>query len=130
MKIFLIVTGAISVVFLTLGIAVLSQIPSDKEIRSCLTTKMYEVRLCPDSGNYVRLGQISPFLQKAVVLTEDSAFWQHSGFDFAELQKSLEKDLKERRFARGGSTITQQLAKNMFLTEQKSLTRKGIDPWC
>lgn len=126
-KILLVSLGVFSVIFLSLGLAILGQIPSDKEIKSCLTTKMYKIRLCPDSGNYVKLGQISPFLQKAVVLTEDSAFWQHNGFDFSEMQKSLEADLKQGRFARGGSTITQQLSKNLFLTEQKSLTRKGLE---
>ena len=112
---------------LFVGTLILGQIPSDKEIRSCMTTKLYEVYLCPDSGHYVKYNQISQNLVKTVVLTEDSAFWQHNGFDFSELQKSLETNLKKGKYARGGSTITQQLAKNLFLSKEKTLTRKGLE---
>ena len=106
---------------------VLSQVPTDKEIRGCMTTKMYAVNLCPGSGKYVRLNNISAYLQKAVVLTEDSNFWNHRGFDLQEIQNSLKANLEKGKMARGGSTITQQLAKNLFLTREKTLTRKGIE---
>lgn len=105
----------------------IAQIPSDKEIRGCLTTKLFKVNLCPGSGSYAKLGQISPFLQKSVVLTEDSAFWNHHGFDLQEMQNSIKQNLEKGRFARGGSTITQQLAKNLFLSKDKTLTRKALE---
>ncbi len=104
-----------------------SQIPSDKEIKSCFTTKMYHVHLCPNSGNYVRLSQISNYLQKSVVLSEDSSFWNHQGFDLQEMQNSFKKNLEKGKFARGGSTITQQLAKNLFLHKEKTLSRKALE---
>lgn len=111
-----------------LGIgAILSQIPTDKEIRGCMITKMYSVNLCPGSAKYVRLNNIAISLQKAVVLTEDSSFWEHSGFDLQEIQNSLKANLEKGRLARGGSTITQQLAKNLFLTKEKTLTRKILE---
>ncbi len=103
------------------------KIPSNKEIKGCLVTKMYQVHLCPGSKQYVRLGSVSNYVQKAVVVTEDSAFWQHHGFDFQEMQNSFKKNLEKGRFARGGSTITQQLAKNMFLTKDKTLSRKALE---
>jgi monofunctional biosynthetic peptidoglycan transglycosylase len=88
---------------------------------------MYKVELCPSGPNYVKLSGISPYLQKSVILTEDSNFWNHRGFDFEELSRSLEQNLKEKRFVRGGSTITQQLAKNLFLTGEKSIHRKLLE---
>jgi monofunctional biosynthetic peptidoglycan transglycosylase len=103
----------------------IAQFPSAKEIRGCLITKMYHVSLCPGSASYVRLSEISPALPKALVLTEDSAFWQHQGFDFEEMKRSMEKNLATGHYARGGSTLTQQLAKNLFLTEEKTLWRKA-----
>lgn len=99
-------------------------LPSEKTIKGCLKTSMFQVDLCPGSSNYVSLKNISPHLQRAVILTEDAAFWDHQGFDFKELQKSVETNLAKGSFARGGSTISQQLAKNMFLSAEKSIFRK------
>jgi monofunctional biosynthetic peptidoglycan transglycosylase len=68
--------------------------------------------------------RISPDLKRAVLVAEDDAFWQHEGVDFEQLQESFEKDLAQGRFVRGGSTITQQLAKNLYLSPSKSPLRK------
>jgi monofunctional glycosyltransferase len=68
--------------------------------------------------------RISPDLKRAVLVAEDDAFWQHEGVDFEQLQESLEKDLAQGRFVRGGSTITQQLAKNLYLSPSKNPLRK------
>ncbi len=100
------------------------QIPSEAKIRGCLTTKLYEVDLCSTSSRYISFGKISPYLIRAVVMTEDSTFWTHRGFDFVEIQRSLEKNIDKGVMARGGSTITQQLAKNLFLTSEKTFSRK------
>jgi monofunctional biosynthetic peptidoglycan transglycosylase len=92
-----------------------------------MTTSLYHVHLCPGTDSYVRLNQISQYLQKAVVLTEDSSFWTHEGFDLHEMQNSLKANLEKGKFARGGSTITQQLAKNLFLSKEKTLSRKILE---
>ena len=113
-----------SFVGLIIGVSLWVSIPSKEEIKGCLTTAMYEVKLCPGSSNYVKLSGISNHLKKAVVAAEDSLFYQHKGFDWEAIQSSFEKNLAEGRYARGGSTITQQLAKNMFLSKNKSLWRK------
>jgi monofunctional biosynthetic peptidoglycan transglycosylase len=73
---------------------------------------------------WVPLADISENLVQAVLLGEDANFFGHSGFDFYEIRESLEKNIERRRFARGASTITQQLAKNLFLSTEKTLTRK------
>ncbi len=99
-------------------------IPDGSDLAGCLTARMYEVRLCKDSASYTSLKMISPAMRNAVIVSEDSAFWDHKGLDWIELRKSFETNLEKGRLARGGSTITQQLAKNVYLSPEKSLLRK------
>jgi monofunctional biosynthetic peptidoglycan transglycosylase len=73
---------------------------------------------------WVRYRDISPELRRAVLVAEDSAFWQHEGIDLDQLQESIELDWERRQFLRGGSTITQQLAKNLYLSPSKNPLRK------
>jgi monofunctional biosynthetic peptidoglycan transglycosylase len=73
---------------------------------------------------WVPLSRISPYAVKAVIIAEDDKFWSHEGFDFAAIQKAIEKDLQQRRFKAGGSTISQQLVKNLYLTPAKNPVRK------
>jgi monofunctional biosynthetic peptidoglycan transglycosylase len=76
---------------------------------------------------FVSLSHISPNLQHAVLAAEDGRFRHHHGFDWIEMQKVLEDDVKRHRLGRGGSTITQQLVKNLFLTTERSFVRKGME---
>ena len=73
---------------------------------------------------WVSYGRISPDLKRAVLVAEDDAFFQHEGVDFEQLQESIETDWARGRFSRGGSTITQQLAKNLYLSPSRSPMRK------
>ncbi len=73
---------------------------------------------------WVSLSQISPYVIKAVLIAEDDKFWSHEGFDYESMRKALEKDVRARKFKLGGSTIRQQLAKNLYLSPTKSLFRK------
>ncbi len=73
---------------------------------------------------WVPLSKISPYLIKAVIIAEDDKFWKHEGFDYEAIQKALEKDIKAKKFKLGASTISQQLAKNLYLTPAKSPLRK------
>ena len=68
--------------------------------------------------------RLSPNLVKAVLLTEDAAFWQHDGLDYQQIKESMEINLERGEFARGASTITQQLAKNLYLSPSKNPVRK------
>ena len=68
--------------------------------------------------------RISPDLKRAVLVAEDAAFWDHDGVDFEQLQESIETDWARGRLMRGGSTITQQLAKNLYLSPSKNPLRK------
>jgi monofunctional biosynthetic peptidoglycan transglycosylase len=74
--------------------------------------------------HWVAYSRISSNLKRAVLTAEDAAFWDHDGVDYDELQKSIETDLAEGRFVRGASTITQQLAKNLYLSESRNPARK------
>ncbi len=81
--------------------------------------KIYKIQ-----HRWVPYSAISPYLVKAVLIGEDDKFWQHEGFDYEAIQKALEKDIKAKKFKLGGSTITQQLAKNLYLTPSKNPLRK------
>lgn len=86
-----------------------------------------EHRVYKKRYEFVPLADISPNLQHAVVAAEDGRFRKHHGFDWVEMQKVLEDDVKRQRLGRGGSTITQQLVKNLFLTTERSFVRKGVE---
>ncbi len=73
---------------------------------------------------WVPLKRISPFLIKAVIIAEDDKFWQHEGFDLDAMEQAFQKDLEERKLKAGGSTISQQLAKNLYLSPSKNPLRK------
>jgi monofunctional glycosyltransferase len=73
---------------------------------------------------WVPYGRISPFLKRAVIVTEDAAFFDHDGVDLAEIKASLEKNWEEGQLLRGASTITQQLAKNLYLSPSRNPMRK------
>lgn len=76
------------------------------------------------SKHWVVSKNISKTAKAAILLSEDAIFFQHHGFDFQQLQKAFEENLSKKKFARGGSTITQQLAKNIFLSKEKKILRK------
>ena len=74
---------------------------------------------------WVDYARISPHLKRAVVSAEDDRFLLHTGFDWNGIQKAMEKNRQRGQVVAGGSTITQQLAKNLFLSPDKSFWRKA-----
>ncbi len=73
---------------------------------------------------WVPYSRLSPNLVRAVLLTEDAKFWKHDGLDYEQIKESMEVNLERGEFARGASTITQQLAKNLYLSPSKNPVRK------
>src|SRR5919108_2018981 len=73
---------------------------------------------------WVPMNRISPWLRRAVVNSEDARFYEHDGFDVTEAEAALEDAAERGHFARGASTITQQLAKNLWLGEERTFWRK------
>jgi monofunctional glycosyltransferase len=124
MKKFFLFSGLIFIICI---LAFLWWLPSENDIKGCLKTSMFGVELCPKSKNYVPLINISKSLQNAILVSEDSGFYSHNGFDQDGISKCIEKIKEKRRLVCGGSTITQQLAKNMFLSKDKSFFRKGAE---
>ena len=74
---------------------------------------------------WVDYSRISPHLKRAVVAAEDAKFLDHEGFDWEGIQRALEKNQARGKPVAGGSTISQQLAKNLFLSGERSVVRKG-----
>lgn len=83
-----------------------------------------EILVSPENPDYVLLNNISPFLKYSVLTSEDGDFFYHKGFNEESLKNSITENIKQHRFARGGSTITMQLVKNIFLTRNKNFSRK------
>jgi monofunctional biosynthetic peptidoglycan transglycosylase len=87
-----------------------------------------EIKKTPPA-TWTSLGQISKVAQGAVIVSEDWAFYQHEGFDPKQIKEAIEESVAAGKMKRGASTITQQVAKNIFLTQEKSLTRKARELW-
>lgn len=117
----------LSIIILALGTYaawIVVTTPNAADINTCLVTKKYNVTLCKKSKNYTHLSHISNYLKNLILIAEDSNFYYHNGFDWGEMKNSVESNFNLLRFNRGGSTITQQLAKNVFLPFEKTLSRK------
>jgi monofunctional biosynthetic peptidoglycan transglycosylase len=93
-----------------------------RRVEAMLAHKPYQKRYSP-----VPLDRIDPDLQHAVIAAEDGRFYLHRGIDWVEVQKIVDEDLEEGKLGRGGSTITQQLLKNLFATTHRSLIRKVLE---
>jgi penicillin-binding protein 1A len=82
-------------------------------------------RLFRENRTSLQLSQVSPWLIRAIVAAEDASFYQHSGIKITSMLRALWMDLVARDKIQGASTITQQLARNLFLSQEKSITRKA-----
>eukprot|EP01118_Nematostelium_gracile_P000592 TRINITY_DN10654_c0_g1_i2.p1 TRINITY_DN10654_c0_g1~~TRINITY_DN10654_c0_g1_i2.p1 ORF type:complete len:636 (-),score=135.22 TRINITY_DN10654_c0_g1_i2:2487-4394(-) len=85
---------------------------------------MRDITIGPSNPNFTPLNQISRNFINAVLTAEDPSFFKHKGFVEESIRKSIVVNFKENRFVRGGSTISMQLVKNVFLSRQKTLARK------
>jgi penicillin-binding protein 1A len=81
-------------------------------------------RVGPENPSFVPYAELPPHVVRAVTLSEDAGFFAHQGFDLEELKNAFAAGAERGRVVRGGSTISQQLAKNLFLTREKTLARK------
>ena len=74
--------------------------------------------------DWVPYSRISPYLRRGVLVAEDNSFYEHEGVDVKGMREALERNLKKRKITHGGSTITQQLAKNLYLSPSRNPLRK------
>ena len=126
---FILVSGIVAGGYL----ALLKGAPSLDEIRGYMPSKATKVYADDDSfigefkiekGEYVSLDAIPEHLIKAIVAVEDARFWLHKGLDYVAIIRAVTKDIAAGRIKQGGSTITQQLAKVVFLTPERTIVRK------
>jgi len=128
-----IIFGGIALYVAYIGIA-LYRIPAvallaDRTINHTIQVKDWQGKLHPYIIGYQNpwwtpLEKIPSEMQWAVIVVEDANFYQHEGIDVPAIKDAIKYDLRKKRFARGASTITQQTAKNLFLSREKSVTRK------
>lgn len=99
------------------------------DMTSFMNIRLSELRAKkPDAKlqkQWVPYNRISPHLKRALIAAEDGKFVDHGGFDWDGIQYAIERNSRKGHFVAGGSTITQQLAKNLFLSPSRSLFRKG-----
>jgi monofunctional biosynthetic peptidoglycan transglycosylase len=100
----------------------LTMVQAQRRIEAWARRKPYTRR-----QQWVPLGRIAGDLQHAVISAEDGRFFQHHGIDWKEVQKVVDQDVEDGRLGRGGSTITQQLVKNLFFTTSRSVLRKAVE---
>lgn len=83
-----------------------------------------ELEFGPFSTNWVPWEEVSPYVEKALLVTEDGRFFRHDGFDDRAIESAIRDNVKTGKFVRGASTISMQLAKNLYLSRKKTLARK------
>src|SRR5690349_1250721 len=119
-----------------LGLLWLIMLPDVSKLRTAnpTTTALIEARQSEADAAGTRLGRhwiwvpmsrMSPHLRRAVVAAEDASFFTHEGFDWEGMKDAALYDLEQGALKRGGSTITQQLAKNLYLSSERSILRKA-----
>lgn len=107
------------------GEANLSKLNSDFAYRAIINgVRQRQIEVGMSNPNYTPLEQISPYIRKSVLTSEDPSFFSHRGFINEAFKQSIIKNIKTKRFSRGASTISMQLIKNVFLTREKTLSRK------
>lgn len=135
MMLFAALCAALAAVFLAFFLNDISRsLPSTEEIlghEPSLATIVYDrnekviTRLFQENRNWVKLDAVSPWMVKAILAAEDDRFYDHSGIRPAAIFRAGMVDIFHRGARQGGSTITQQLARNLFLTKEKTIVRKA-----
>lgn len=132
-KIFWPTVAVLVIVMITGFVYTILSLPNTRDLDNlqfAQATEVYDIhgklvsKLFEENRVVVPLSRISPYVQEAVVANEDSRFYSHIGIDPIGMLRALWVDIKNRQVVEGGSTITQQLAKNMFLSQQRTLPRK------
>ncbi|HTG81084.1 MAG TPA: biosynthetic peptidoglycan transglycosylase [Geobacteraceae bacterium] len=134
MKKILLVTIGIVVLYVAYIAVSLMFLPSVSDLANRTTTMTIQVKdwkgayhpflVGPKNRYWTPSGSIPAEMKWAVIVAEDSRFYKHEGIDVKAIKNAIKYDLEKKGFARGASTITQQVAKNLFLSREKTLSRK------
>lgn len=127
---FLVIAIALLVELLTIPFVAIPRLASQNPAETSLMRQRIEEarangKKLTITQKWVPLASLPRNLIDAVIVAEDGTFYSHGGVDWFEVRESLEKDIRERKATRGASTITQQLAKNLFLSTSKDPVRKA-----
>ncbi len=114
--------AAVGLLYLRFFDPLTTAVQMQRRLGAWVTWSEYDKR-----SEMVPLSSISLNLQHAVIAAEDSRFYQHSGFDWTEIERVVEQSRRKGRVTRGASTITQQLVKNLFLTDRSWWVRKALE---
>ena len=120
MKIFI----SMALILTTYLFYIFVSVPNIDFSEKCVLSKKAKNKLCSDNPDFVEHENLSEHIINAVLVAEDISFFQHGGFNLYEIKESFFTNLKRFRLARGGSTITQQMIKNVYLSPEKTLSRK------
>ncbi|ACD97159.1 transglycosylase domain-containing protein [Trichlorobacter lovleyi] len=134
MKKFLLGSGIIIILYLGYVVISLALLPpvsslADKKLNLTIDIRDWQGNehpflLGPKNRRWTPSNRIPPEMKWAVILAEDSNFYKHEGIDVKAIKEAIKYDLEKKSMARGASTITQQVAKNVFLSREKTITRK------
>lgn len=123
-KVFSIFVGFFTFAFASYAAYIYFSLSQISDPKKCFTTSMYKINLCPSNSSYTKFKSVPSHFIRSLILAEDGSFYSHKGLDWFEIKESFRRNFSEWRFARGGSTITQQLAKNLYLNKDKTIDRK------
>lgn len=129
LSIFLVITGYLLYVGISLALMPPVTDLADKKFTTTIQVKDWEgdyhpFTVGPKNRYWTPSGRIPAEMKWAVILAEDANFYKHEGFDVKAIKNAIKYDLEKKSLKRGASTITQQTAKNLFLSREKSITRK------
>jgi len=132
-RILFLLAGALALYFAYIVISLFMLPPvsdlADKKYNTTIQVKDWKGKyhpfvVGPKNRRWASSGSIPPEMKWAVILAEDSNFYKHEGIDVKAIKQAIKYDLEKKSFKRGASTITQQTAKNLFLSREKTITRK------
>ena len=113
----------ILIVVLSSGFYILSELPIVQK-QKCYYPTNSGKEICRDNSSFTRVSELNTWTIDVVLISEDINFYHHRGFDWYEMKESFLKNFERLSWARGGSTISQQTVKNLYLQPQKTLVRK------
>jgi monofunctional glycosyltransferase len=125
---------AVVVIYVVYVVVSISMLPPVEQLKDRSTNVTIQVKdwhgdfhpyvVGPENDYWTPSAIIPPEMKWSVILAEDASFYKHEGIDVKAIKNAIKYDLEKKSFARGASTITQQVAKNLFLSREKTLTRK------
>lgn len=117
LKMIIISLGIFLIIFTIIGAGFVNQLLNETPIET-------QIEKIKQKDSYVPIEQISQTFLDAIVAIEDKNFYDHHGINIKSIMRAIKTNIEKKEFAEGGSTITQQLAKNMYLSQEKTIMRK------